>query len=299
MKKLILLSIVFLAINASHAQPYIPMLQKGNQWNVLQNVGGSGIFYTEIFKLGNDSAYYYNKWWKKIYITTDSSANATFALKTYVREEANGKVYILDTLMQPRLYFDFAASLFDTLILYNTYDIKMDTFIVSQVDTEAYGGLNRKKMNISMEHEDNFYYTNDIWYEGIGSRRGIVYGNPRIYINSDLFLLNCFSHNEQLIYHQPIFPDYPCYINDVGISSIEEKQLKLYPNPVVDYLYIEHLQTQNTIIILYNSFGQCVLQEQLATSNTTLNIQSFKQGMYYYTLINNKGKVISGKFVKE
>ena len=109
MKKLILLSIVFLAINASYAQPYIPMLQKGNQWNVLQNVGGSGIFYTEIFKIGNDSAYYYNKWWKKIYITTDSSANATFALKTYLREEVNGKVYILDALMQPRLYFRFCC----------------------------------------------------------------------------------------------------------------------------------------------------------------------------------------------
>ena len=140
--------------------------------------------------------------------------------------------------------------------------------------------------------------TNDIWYEGIGSRRGIVYGNPRLYINSDIYSLLCLSQNGQLIYQDLFFFNY-CYINDVGISSIEDKQLKLYPNPVVDYLYIEHLQTQNTIINLYNSFGQCVLQKHLTTSNTILNIQSFQPGMYYYTLINNKGKVISGKFVKE
>ena len=52
-------------------------------------------------------------------------------------------------------------------------------------------------------------------------------------------------------------------------------------------------------VTIFNAIGQTVLQKQLITSNTTLNIQSFQQGMYYYTLINDKGKVISGKFVKE
>jgi len=52
-------------------------------------------------------------------------------------------------------------------------------------------------------------------------------------------------------------------------------------------------------LTIFNAIGQTILQKQLAASNTTLNIQSFQQGMYYYQLINDKGKVINGKFVKE
>ncbi|MFZ4401403.1 MAG: T9SS type A sorting domain-containing protein [Bacteroidales bacterium] len=294
MKKSVILLIAFVFINASYAQSYIPLLQNGNKWNVVQNVGGSGIFYTEIFKVGNDSAYIQNKWWKKIYITTDSSANATYTFKTYLREESNGKVYILDTLMQARLYFDFSAHAGDTLVLYNTYEILMDTFVVSQVDMEVYGGLNRKK--ISMRFFNNQV---DKWYEGIGSSRGIIYGNARPNANSDLFLLNCFSQYEQLIYHQPYFPYFPCYIHDVGISDFNETQFSIFPNPVTNAITFNTGMKQDFNLIIFNSIGQTVLQKRITVSNTTLNIHSFKQGVYYYQLINEKGKMISGKFVKE
>jgi hypothetical protein len=295
-KKIVFLLIAFGFINASYTQTFIPLLQQGNKWNVAQNIGGSGIFYTEIFKIGNDSAYYHNKWWKKIYITTDSSANAIYTLKTYLREEANGKVYILDTMMQSRLYFDFAAGLSDTLVLFNTYDIKMDTFVVSQVVMEVYGGLNRKKISISTY---KFNYHSDIWYEGIGSRRGIVYGNPCPNANSDLFWLLCFSQNEQLIYHQAYFPDYPCYINDAGISDLNESQFSVFPNPATNSITFNTGKYKDFKFTIFNAVGKIVLQKQLIASITTLNIQNFKQGIYYYQLINDKGNVISGKFVKE
>ncbi len=50
---------------------------------------------------------------------------------------------------------------------------------------------------------------------------------------------------------------------------------------------------------VYNSKGQVILQKEFTSGNNTVYIQNFKRGMYYYTLINNKAKVISGKFVKE
>jgi len=294
MKKIFFLLIVFGCINTSNSQTFIPLLQQGNKWNVAQNIGGSGIFYTEIFKLVNDTAYYNNKWWKKIYITTDSTANAIYTLKTYLREEANGKVYILDTMMQSRLYFDFAASLGDTLVLYNTYDIKMDTFVVSQVNMEVYGGLNRKKISISMGH-----YANDICYEGIGSRRGIVYGNPRIYVNSDIYHLLCFSQHELLIYQSSLFGISACYINDVGISDMDETQYSVFPNPATNSITFNTGMFKDFKLRIFNAIGQTVLQKQLSIYNTTINISNFQQGMYYYQLLNDKGKIVRGKFLKE
>jgi hypothetical protein len=83
-----------------------------------------------------------------------------------------------------------------------------------------------------------------------------------------------------------------------GINEVEKENVKVFPNPASNSITFTGI-SKDLKLTIFNAIGQTVLQKHLATSNTTLNIQSFRQGMYYYTLINNKGKVISGKFVKE
>ena len=86
----------------------------------------------------------------------------------------------------------------------------------------------------------------------------------------------------------------------VGVEEIKSDiaELTVYPNPATNSITFNTGIYQDFKLKIFNAIGQTVLQKQLAAYNTTLNIQSFRQGMYYYTLINNKGKVISGKFVK-
>ncbi|NVN96482.1 MAG: T9SS type A sorting domain-containing protein [Bacteroidetes bacterium] len=87
----------------------------------------------------------------------------------------------------------------------------------------------------------------------------------------------------------------------VGVVEIKADivELTVYPNPANNSITFNTDMYKDFKLTIFNAIGQTILQKQLATSNTTLNIQSFQQGMYYYTLINNKGKVLSGKFVKE
>ncbi|MFZ4740999.1 MAG: T9SS type A sorting domain-containing protein [Bacteroidales bacterium] len=84
-----------------------------------------------------------------------------------------------------------------------------------------------------------------------------------------------------------------------GINEVEKENVKVFPNPATNSITFNTGMYKDFILTIFNAIGQTVMQKQLATSITTLNIQSFQQGMYYYQLINDKGKVISGKFVKE
>ncbi|MFZ4740040.1 MAG: T9SS type A sorting domain-containing protein [Bacteroidales bacterium] len=85
----------------------------------------------------------------------------------------------------------------------------------------------------------------------------------------------------------------------VGINEVEKENVKVYPNPANNSITFNTGLYHVFKLTIFNTIGQIVLQKQIIAPNTTLNIQSFQSGMYYYTLINNKAKVISGKFVKE
>ncbi|MFZ4401440.1 MAG: T9SS type A sorting domain-containing protein [Bacteroidales bacterium] len=85
----------------------------------------------------------------------------------------------------------------------------------------------------------------------------------------------------------------------VGINEVEKEIVKVFPNPANNSLTFNTGMKQDFNLTVFNSIGQTVLQKRITVSNTTLNIHSFKQGVYYYQLINEKGKMISGKFVKE
>ncbi|MFZ4740858.1 MAG: T9SS type A sorting domain-containing protein [Bacteroidales bacterium] len=85
-----------------------------------------------------------------------------------------------------------------------------------------------------------------------------------------------------------------------GINEIiTQSEILLYPNPAKDYINFDMGMYKDFQLSVYNSVGQAVLQKEFTSGNNTIYIQNFKQGMYYYQLINDKGKVISGKFVKE
>ncbi|MEI6695176.1 MAG: T9SS type A sorting domain-containing protein [Bacteroidota bacterium] len=86
----------------------------------------------------------------------------------------------------------------------------------------------------------------------------------------------------------------------VGINeTITQSEILVYPNPARDYINFDMGMYKDFQLSVYNSVGQAILQKEFTSGNNTIYIRNFKQGIYYYRLINDKGKVISGKFVKE
>jgi ligand-binding sensor domain-containing protein len=84
---------------------------------------------------------------------------------------------------------------------------------------------------------------------------------------------------------------------NVGVNEIAKESVNIFPNPANNSITFNTGMYSGFQLTIFNSIGQIVLQKQLINSITTLNIQYFKQGIYYYQLINDKGKEMRGKVI--
>jgi M6 family metalloprotease-like protein len=77
-----------------------------------------------------------------------------------------------------------------------------------------------------------------------------------------------------------------------SIESIEESQIKIYPNPAENYFIIESADIIDDIII-FNSAGQKVLERINVKEKTyKIDIENFTSGIYYLRINNTVEKLI-------
>lgn len=77
-----------------------------------------------------------------------------------------------------------------------------------------------------------------------------------------------------------------------NLSNIQDEIIKIYPNPVSDFVYIENLP-DNSILELYNINGILVKK----SNRGILNISELESGIYYMRIISS-AKVITKKIIK-
>ncbi len=94
----------------------------------------------------------------------------------------------------------------------------------------------------------------------------------------------------------------------IGISfkpqNNSEKEIAIFPNPATNEInipYSEEFSYQSKIIV-YDHFGQLILETNLPDNNTTglikLDIKSFKPGLYFGQIVN-ASKIAHFRFVKQ
>ncbi|NVN94562.1 MAG: T9SS type A sorting domain-containing protein [Bacteroidetes bacterium] len=153
--------------------------------------------------------------------------------------------------------------------------------------------------NIAKTDANGFIDTT--YFNGLGID-SVLYPNLGIppYVNSivkgsndNYYVMGSFTHYNGV----KVNPIIRIHGLSVGINEVEKEKVKVYPNPAINSITFTGIYKDFKLTI-FNAIGQIVLQKKLITSNTTLNIESFQRGMYYFQLINDKAKVINGKFVK-
>ncbi|MFA9389267.1 MAG: T9SS type A sorting domain-containing protein [Prolixibacteraceae bacterium] len=123
------------------------------------------------------------------------------------------------------------------------------------------------------------------WKEGVkGGINGIVVckfdGDEHVYtINSPLY-----------------FDD--CNVLNTGISTIWNKTIKIYPNPVGNYLEIEIDNTQQEYEISVKDLKGSIIIKQKSTCNCKLNTSMLKKGNYLLT-VQSANNCFNFKIVKE
>lgn len=86
--------------------------------------------------------------------------------------------------------------------------------------------------------------------------------------------------------------------NTTGIDEhFSTTAVFVFPNPSSDYLKFQFSQPQSKSILLYDSFGHLILTEQTSASQHTINVESFAEGIYFYSIIEDGELKANGKFV--
>jgi Secretion system C-terminal sorting domain len=81
----------------------------------------------------------------------------------------------------------------------------------------------------------------------------------------------------------------------LGNSSSQYESIELYPNPVVDYLYLNFGNDKIDNVFIYNLLGQLVLESN--TSNT-IDVSNLKTGTYLIK-IQSEDQIVTEKFIKQ
>lgn len=87
----------------------------------------------------------------------------------------------------------------------------------------------------------------------------------------------------------------------VGIDDVEATQLKVYPNPATDNIYVE-FNNNDAIenMSLVNIYGQVVYNEAISKQGSNkirINLNEYAKGVYTIILKSNKGNRISERFI--
>jgi len=233
---------------------------------------------------------------------TTARENFGFNNANYVYSSSN-KVYLFDSHQQQFVkIYDFNLNTGDTLRFRLYFFNTLDTISGYIIDSTGSTVINGKTLKVQYTHNIMQFnpYPNYIMggkmIEGVGSDFFLF---PQ-YINQDPLttLLRCYSDTSIGYYNTGIVSNCDSIITNVKEEYITD-YIQVFPNPSTNSITFNTGMFKDFKLRIFNAIGQTVLQKQLTSSNTTLNIQSFQQGMYYYQLINEKGKVISGKFLKE
>jgi hypothetical protein len=122
-----------------------------------------------------------------------------------------------------------------------------------------------------------------------------------IYVGGDFLDLNPFivgNDSLPLVGQENVFIAKLRYFPTLGISEESEfLNCNLFPNPFSNTLNVSMSGEEKSKIIIYDVLSRKILEQEF-TSDITLNLEEFVNGVYIYEVKNKKGICKKGKVVK-
>lgn len=90
----------------------------------------------------------------------------------------------------------------------------------------------------------------------------------------------------------------------VGISSFENSNVTVYPNPFQNDIFVNYTSqsTQNISLKIYSVEGKLVQSKSFVASNGlnkfNISVNDLSSGIYHYSLTSENSTIASGKLVK-
>ena len=106
--------------------------------------------------------------------------------------------------------------------------------------------------------------------------------------------LDCTSAPANRHYYDNVF-ELHVYYSPTGVDETEA-QVKVYPNPTNGFVTVE--AEGMTEVSVYNTLGQCVLQKEVTSNQTAIDLQQVSEGLYLLRVKTENG-IISKRIAVE
>lgn len=214
----------------------------------------------------------------------------------YIRRDSLGRVYSYHKPdNQEYLIYDFSKQPGDTIEIHSYAGWINQTYhlVVTAVDT-VYYGRNRIRQHFgSIECIEGmgmiYEYTSHPFYPMIGE--GVF--------DAWIYRLLCFHENGQRVYYDDKYDT--CVYNRIwnGINEVANENVSLSPNPTSNNftLTLSQQPQLNTTLLIHDAIGRLMKQEELTTTSQLVSVTDLPNGMYTYTVTENRVRQASGKLV--
>lgn len=223
-----------------------------------------------------------------------------------------------------------ASKAFDTPIDYKNFTITFDAYVTKRngadfeftlytVNTETdefypvagFGMENRGYLYITKDINYGFDYADDAkdWPINKWNNFKIEVSENEIkyYLNSKLVYtgnnftkanINGFTMLHNNYGGDAYYDNFKITTENLAINTVNQKELKIYPNPIKDYLAVDtSFQNQIASIEIINTLGQVILKENNVTNR--IDTDKLQAGVYVAKIILKDGKVINRKIIKK
>ncbi|HNQ67365.1 MAG TPA: T9SS type A sorting domain-containing protein [Bacteroidales bacterium] len=296
MKKMLIISSILITLFAfkANSQDYETICKVGSSsWNYIP-YGGCDFFYTDSITILKDTIYNEQNYFLLYsfgYFESDTAG--------YLREDTIvGKLWYRENLSTAPEYLimDLSLNKNDSFML---HEYSYPTEIT--VDTVYYDDENRKHVGFSDEIIRICSFTPDFEFiEGVGSTACHFYQGTSSGPYLSTSLLCCHRNNELIFSNEEFYNNCNLLCVNAHISNTDS-EVNVFPNPSNGCFEIkfDNPNCEFFIFEIYSLTGQTVYSEK--TNNDLINIKSGLNGsgIYFYTLTNNKNKMINGKILIE
>lgn len=211
------------------------------------------------------------------------------------RETMDKKIFSRDLFHQTeKLLYNFSFVKGDTI------DAGFATFKVDSVLAKMWGGKIRKHWYLNPIHAaadsvNEFYST--LWVEDVGQIDFFPH-NTSGDTGATSYLL-CFTEDGQMVYQNPLYNT--CVYTSTENISNQNKEFKVYPNPVSKELFVEgNFYEKDYSLEMYSINGEMVKTECLESGShlNRIDMSFLRNGIYVLRLISTSGKFIEEVIIK-
>jgi hypothetical protein len=158
---------------------------------------------------------------------------------------------------------------------------------ISKVDTVIFAdGIPRKRLELSIPFYSICGETTH-WVEGIGGMP-----NPFYFYDCFEYSIEDFSFVEN---DSVVFGDFVISGSN-NLPSKPEEQIKIYPNPASNLLFIESDKLEVELLRLFDMNGRLIVQEKLNAKKYRFNLpEELNKGMYFLEFVLKDNTVIQAK----